>query len=318
MPLKMPAVTVALLNYGEPEATLACVASLQALDYSGPLRLVVVDNASPDESVKVLNRWLSKHPGAFELRELKQNLGFSGGNNVVLGEVIGRMPANPAELPQRQYVWVLNNDANVEPGSLRALVEDAETRHRAGAPALVGSLVCNPNGTYQQAGIQLNLWTGRATGYEEAHVANGMPVDALSGASLLISDDIIHRIGLLDPAPFLYFEDVEYSLRAKQAGITSYLVTGSRVFHAQGTTTGKHPERRAYYYERNRLYVMWRHAGSPWHRLVLVLYTVYRWLRTGLQALLKPSAKRRTQWRVSSLAIWDAMTGRMGACRHRL
>jgi GT2 family glycosyltransferase len=301
------AVAIILLNYGRVEKTLACLDSLlllQGVDY----RIFVIDNASPDDSLLRLQARLAEQPGEFTLIESQQNLGYSGGCNLGIR-------AARALLEPPAYIWLLNNDTTVEGDSLIALLMES---WRTGG-GLAGSLLLYPDGSYQQVGTRFNRWTGRARGYRENDVRDGMPVEMLTGASMLIPMKVVARVGLLNERFFLYFEDGEYSLRCANAGFPLTVSLNSRVYHHEGASTGKSSPATQYYYQRNRLKLLYT-VVSPLQKTTIGVYALFRWLRAILKCLPvgKPGKQdaNRLACRIYSIALQDFWKDIDGQCPH--
>lgn len=301
-----PLVYILILNYRGTDDTFACLDSLCGLSYNH-YRVVVIDNASPDNSLDRLKGRLQTDPGAFHLIASESNLGYSGGNN--LGIQYALQQANP---DSSGYIWLLNNDTVVTPDSLTALVE--ESRKTDG---LVGSLLRYPDGSYQQIGTRLNWLTGSAKGYAEWEVQDGLCVETLTGASMLIPLRVIHAVGLLDPSFFLYFEDGEYSLRCARKGFLRTVATGSTVFHREGATTGRKSLSTQYYYHRNRLRMLFMFA-NPLQKLTIGFYAAFRLWRSVVKSLLSAKRERKTGMKVQALAFMDFWKGVDGPCPHDL
>ena len=115
-----PFVRIVVLSFDGSALTDACLRSLRQLDYpTDRYEAVVIDNASIDDSVEMIRR---DHPWV-NLREELENHGFAGGCNIGMGDL-------PSHI---DYVALLNNDATVSPGWLRALVDHAESDPKIGA-----------------------------------------------------------------------------------------------------------------------------------------------------------------------------------------
>lgn len=289
----MISIAVILVNYGQAQATLACIHSLwaQQLPKNCQLLPVVVDNASPDNSIAQLEAFLQENPQAFLLVKTTQNTGFSGGNNAGIQAIL---PKNP------DYIWLLNNDTQVCPDTLSQLLACSQKHPNS----LIGPVLRYPNGQFQQVGIRVNTWTGSLKGYPEP-TQNTLPyvVDSLSGASMWFSRKLFEQLGPMPEALFLYVEDVAYCLKARQLGFTCVVCPSATVAHDMGTTTNAQTQRRAYYYQRNRLWVLWR-AAYWWQKPIFALYTLYRLLRMALKG---PKAVGAF-WR----SCYDAMCSRLG------
>ncbi|MGE0200355.1 MAG: glycosyltransferase family 2 protein [Candidatus Melainabacteria bacterium] len=307
--LTQPRVAVVLLNYRGVSDTLNCLDSLRALEYDN-VHIVVVDNASGDESVARLQERLDQYPGEFMLVESPQNNGYSAGNNLAVKFVLQQNDLIEEDVLKTQYVWLLNNDCTVMPRALSCLVNESLK-----TGGLVGSLILYPDRTYQQVGTRILWKTGGSRGYTEQELEDGMALECLSGASMLVPLMAFKRVGLLDESYFLYFEDGDFCLRAAEKNYPLTLALNSRVYHKEGATTGKHSLLTQYYFHRNRIRLIETH-GDTNERTSARLYALYRLLRGSLKALLDPTRKdsARTQW----LATMDALKGLSGPCPHHL
>ena len=302
-----PSVYVILLNYCGARDTVACLESLKKLDYPD-FKIIVVDNASPDDSVAVLKKAQSAHE--FLLFESHENGGYSAGNNVGIQFVMERHANDDAH--KQPYLWLLNNDTTVEPNSLSMLVAEAQK-----TGGLVGSLLLYPDRTYQQVGTVINWTTGSTKGIPEKDLQDGMRVECLTGASMLIPMQVLRKIGMLDESFFLYFEDAEFCLRAAQRNFYCTLALRSRVFHKEGATTGKKSLNTQYYFHRNRMKVLSMYATAS-QKITISLYTRFRMLRSVVKCRLKPSPEREASNRVQRLAMEDYRKGIGGPCPHNL
>jgi GT2 family glycosyltransferase len=316
-----PLVYILLLNYRGTDDTLACLDSLQALNYPN-YRIIVIDNHSPDDSLSRLKARLAQSPDAFHLIESSKNLGYSGGNNLGIRYALEQGCSGQTEEQTEAtntadgFIWLLNNDTTVAPDALKALVQGAQK-----TGGLVGSLLRYPDGSYQQVGTRLSWWTGSSKGYQEASVHDGMAVETLTGASMLIPFKALRQVGLLDPTFFLYFEDGEFSLRCHLAGFQLTVTTNSTVYHKEGATTGRKSLPTQYYYHRNRLRMLFLFA-TPLQKITIGLYTIFRLLRSVVKSLTSRDSERRLSARVAArvqaLALNDFRRGVHGRCPHNL
>ncbi|HEY9746113.1 MAG TPA: glycosyltransferase family 2 protein [Oculatellaceae cyanobacterium] len=303
-----PKVFILLLNYRGTDDTFSCLDSLRTLDYPD-FEIIVIDNASPDDSVARLKARLEQNPGEFHLICSPDNRGYSAGNNLGLDYALANAPNDTAA------VWLLNNDTTVESGALSALV--AESKRTGG---IAGSLLLYPDGSYQQVGTRLRWWTGSAKGYPEAAIRDGMLVETLTGASMLLPLQVIQKVGKLDESFFLYFEDGEYSLRCRRHGIPLTLAMNSRVFHKEGATTGRKSRMTQYFYHRNRLRLFAMYA-NPIQKITITLYTAFRLFRSVVKSWAASGDKgwdARISAKIQWLAVQDFCRGVSGPCPHNL
>lgn len=295
-----PLVAVVVLSWNGREDTLACLRSLAGQE-GVALLAVVVDNGSTDGTSEVVQ---AAYPDAVLVRS-ERNLGFAGGNNLGIVRALESAP---------DYVLVLNNDTELEPGAIAALVAEAARTPDAGA-LCAKILYMEPPDRIWFAGADFDPrrgYNGRQRGYGRAdgaafaHVAE---TDRACGAAMLVPRAALERVGLFDPELFLYSEDTDWSLRARAAGYRLLVVPESRIRHKVSVASGGESSPATLYYGmRNTLVVCERQAplgvvGTWRRRLVLVGAHIAQALlsgdrRAGLRAV-------RDGWR-------DARAGRLG------
>lgn len=262
------------MNWNAREDLRACLESL-CVGSARPeqIEIVVADNDSADNSADMVER---EFPHVRLIRT-GANLGFSGGNNVTFTNL------------SAPYVLLLNSDATTAPGSLDALLDFAETSPKVG---IIGPKVLNPDGTLQYscrrwptfaAGLFRNVYLGRlfpgnrpASDYlmQDFDHATTRDVDWVSGCALLIRRDCLEQIGPLDAETFfMYCEDMDWCLRANNAGWRVVYFPGSLVTHAIGRSSDKAADR-----------MIWEHSRSMWR-----FYQKHRvFFRDRVPALLRP------------------------------
>jgi GT2 family glycosyltransferase len=264
-----------------------------------PDSLIVVDNGSKDGSLEELAaRW----PEAIILRS-GRNLGYTGGNNLAIGHALAMNAA---------YVWLLNDDARVAPGTLAGLLAAAAEHPAAG---LLGPLVCRreaPETVLSAGGYLRGGWFATHIGFGEpaaGFAAEVVPVDFLSGCALLASRPFIKRAGLLDESYFMYHEDVDWAYRARAAGFQVLAVRGALAWHPDTGLRDDQSARVTYYIARNSLLFLRKHRLSRWLRLRAALAH----LRTLVSWTLRPRWRyRRLQRYALARALWDAARGSTG------
>jgi GT2 family glycosyltransferase len=253
--------TAIVLNYNGRGFVGDAVASLFAQDLATGLEVVVVDNASTDGSAEELE----KRFGA-RLRVLRspRNLGWGAGNNLGI------------RATQSRYVILLNNDAVAAPAFARELLAAAAAppigmvaakvleHDRRALIDTVGHLL-HPDGLNRGRG-RLESDTGQ---YDSLRTAL-FP----SGAAGLYRRAMLEEIGLFEESFFLYADDAELGLRARLCGWQCALAPRAVAFHHYSRSVGAHSAQKAFYVERNRLWlaVALFPAGlllaNPWYTFV--------------------------------------------------
>lgn len=229
--------TVVVLSWNTRDLTLAAVGAVEAACAPFPVRTICVDNASADGSADAVRR---AHPSTLVISS-PTNVGFAAGNDLALPRLEGRA------------VCFLNSDTVAAPGSLAHVVRylDAHPEVGVACPRLVF-----PDGSPQRAawGVPtakalLHRYTPLGwTGYGRADAARTRPsrvadertgpVDAVSGACLVIRRDLCERLGGFDSGYRFYFEDVDLCVRARATGAQVHVVVdGPAVVHHGGASS---------------------------------------------------------------------------------
>ena len=205
---------VVVLNWNGASDTIACLESLAKLEGALP-KVIVCDNASRDDSWRRIESYTQKQSVLdIQLVQTGANLGFAGGNNVGLRLAL----ADPA----MTFTWLLNNDTEVAPGALDALVRYMHDHPKV---AICGSTLLymdSPN-IIQAVGGQYNSWLGTSRHvlhhqqYSQLTCAAVNPVDFdyVVGASMFARRSALETVGLLSEDYFLYFEEIDWAIRLK-------------------------------------------------------------------------------------------------------
>lgn len=248
-------VFIIILNWNGRDDTLACLASVAQINYPS-FRVIVVDNGSTDNSVDAIR---TAFP-AVDLIETGKNLGFAGGNNVGIRCAL--------ELGA-DYVFLLNNDTEVDPGLLDAFAVAAERYPNAGVFGGKIYYHAEPQRIWY-AGARWNQDTARFDQVGEGELDDGRTysaaceTDYACGCAFLLPAARLREIGLLDEDFFLYFEETDWCFRAKKAGHPSIFVPEAKLWHKVSVSFGGEGSPLALYFiTRNRLLWARRHAGMP-------------------------------------------------------
>ncbi len=207
-----------VLNYNGWQDTIACLHSLLLQEYP-PLQILVVDNASTDDSVVRLR---AEFPQV-DLVQAAANKGFSAGNNFAIEHPLAAAS---------DFVWLLNNDTVAPPDTCAKLVAAAIADPRIG---LVGSVL-----RYLYDPVKVQAWGGgrvsRTTGFGRHFTAPTPlgPDSFFTFASVLLRRDMLNDVGLLDDGYFMYFEDSDLCFRARARGWQLAVASGTAVLHKEG------------------------------------------------------------------------------------
>jgi len=267
----MKQVFISLLNYNGSENTIDCLESLRNINTdSFKLTIIVVDNASSDNSIKsIKNHVLTSKYGNVKFIENKKNMGFSGGHNTAIRYAL----SNKAD-----YVLLLNNDIYVDKNFLKELfvVSEQDDNIKIAVPKIYfapgyefhkdrysnqekGKVFWYAGGEVDWANI-----IGRHRGVDEVDKGefdNIEQTEIATGCSMLIKKEVFEKIGNLDDKYFLYYEDADLSMRVKRNGFKIMYVPKSVIWHKNAESTGGSGSTlQDYYITRNRLMFGFRYA----------------------------------------------------------
>lgn len=237
---------VVVVNYRTADLTIDCLRSLRAeVEGIDGARVVVTDNASGDDSVDRLRATVHENGwgGWVTVEPLERNGGFAYGNNAAI------RPALESSDPPR-YVLLLNPDTVVLPGAVKILLDFMEghpdvgiagsrLEERPGVPSVSAFRFPSVLGELED-GLRLGLATkllARRSVWAPIPESS-CQTDWLAGACMIVRREVFGAIGLLDERYFMYFEEVDFCLRARRAGWPSWYVPEARVIHLIGQSSG--------------------------------------------------------------------------------
>jgi N-acetylglucosaminyl-diphospho-decaprenol L-rhamnosyltransferase len=259
---------VVIVNYRVTQLTIDCLHSVAGEIGSVPdIQVAVCENGTGDDSAQRIQKAIDDNGWAAwcTLTAISPNLGFTGGNNVIL-----RPAMQSAEPPQ--YFLLLNADTIVRKNAFKALVNFMDQNPRVG---IAGCRLEQPDGFTQrsafrfqspasefEANIHLGLVTRLLKKWMVAPpVRNEIyQTDWVSGACMIIRREVIRDIGYLDEGFYTYFDDCDFCFNARKAGWSTWYVPTGTVLHLKGQSTGvkrQNPNRLPpYFFEARRRYFL--------------------------------------------------------------
>jgi len=294
------AVSSVVLNFRTPDQTALAVNSLRN-SAPPPAEILIVDNHSRDGSVAMLRNAFPD----IRVIESGDNLGFPGGCN------LGIRAALEAGA---EFVLLMNSDAILAPDALQYLLTAMEETPSLGIVAPVLLSREEPDHV-ASAGIFFSERTGRmrhrAAGRRFAAVGGDRVrvIDAVSGCVMLVRREVFAKAGLLDEAYFFSFEDIDFCLRARDAGFQTACVHDARAYHEGGRTIGRRSARRVYFGTRNHLRLAARVGQRSSRPLRLGLVAGFN----AAYVLMSPESPLVGGLAALVRGVWDHANGRYGA-----
>jgi GT2 family glycosyltransferase len=242
----MPLIHIITINWNGLEDTLECLKSLKNIDYPN-FNITVIDNGSKEKQIEIISK---QFPTVRIIRN-STNVGFVNANNQGIKLALKE---------KADFILLINNDTIVDNQFLKKLVITAKQNENIG--------LISPKILYYKShkvwcmGGKISILTGITIligkGKNSEKYNKIIYPDFISGCAMLVKADVINRIGLLDPMYFAYFEDVDYSYRAKKAGFKLAVIPNSIIWHKKTVNKGIFGSRKlnsvqAYYWGRNSI-----------------------------------------------------------------
>jgi hypothetical protein len=312
----LPKASIVIVNTNELhhlKRGLPSICHQQYPDYE----VIVVDNASTDGSVAFIEK---EYPEVKILRN-KENLGYTGANNVGFATALG------------EYIAVLNPDTRMEQDWLYQLILALEADPRAGLASGKVLLMDNP-AQINSCGLDIT-YTGlsflRGLGEPAEKYPRPEVIFGVAGSAFVIKRKVLDEIGGFDDLYFIYYDDTDLSLRANLAGYTCIYVPAAVGYHQY---IFKFSARKCFLQERNRYLsllktlrwptlfllfplfclsdvIAWGYAGLQGREHLQGKFRSYSWLMTNWNQVLE--ARRRIQRlrRVSDRSLLNRFSSRV-------
>jgi GT2 family glycosyltransferase len=308
-------ISVVIVGWNAKHYLELCLESLVKAPPRRSMEVFVVDNASTDDSVEMIE---AKFPWV-NLVKSAENLGFAKGNNVAIRQCRGR------------YVALVNPDVIVFPGCLDALADFLDEHPNVGN---VGPRVFNPDMSMQSTCRRFpTLWNNFCSATRLENMFNSsrffagehmfyfahdrtLDVDVIVGCFSMIRREAFDTVGLLDENLFMYGDDVDWCRRARNAGWRMVFYPGGQAIHDRGKTTAPYPVRFAVAQQRSVLHY-WTKHHSVWGVLgiqsIMLFHHLLRYVLSILSSLVrtKRSAQADVRKQVSSACLRELITGRI-------
>ena len=272
-------IAIVILNYNGQEMLPECLESLRRLQTD--CQIIVVDNASTDRSGELVATKFTE----VTLIKNSTNLGFAEGNNVGIRSALDQ---------GFEAVMLLNNDTKVDPGLVKQLLAankpiaspkiyfypGFEFHHEKYKDTDRGKVIWYAGGSIDWN----NVW-GVHRGVDEVDRGQYDQADELefaTGCCLFIRREVFDKIGWFDPRYFLYYEDLDFCVRTRRAGLTIGYAPQAVLWHKNAQSSASGSSLHQYYFTRNRLLFGMRYAS--WRTKAALIRQSAKQLVTGTPA----------------------------------
>ena len=262
----MKKIAIIVLNWKQPKLTIETITSLLKIKHdSFDYEIILVDNGSPDDSIKIFNQEY-KNNKLIKILNTKSNLGYAGGNNFGI---------NYALKNNFDFLILLNNDVLVDPNFLNELLKESNNYDILGPKIYFAPGFEFHKDRYQKKDLGKVIWAiGGQMDWNNIYGSNiGIDqvdqgqfnkiinkVDFISGCCLMASRKVFEKIGKLDENYFMYLEDVDFCQRAKKAGFKMACIPKSIIWHVNSGSTSGPGDLQNYFITRNRIYFAYKYA----------------------------------------------------------
>jgi len=292
--MAQPDLSVCIVNWNTRQDLEKALRSVFESDPELRVEVIVLDNASRDGSVEMVRRSFPR----VTLIESRGNVGFARGYNRAAAAASGR------------HLLILNPDTIVRRGALGCLVSFMNSHPEAAA---AGPCLLNGDGSLQfscrrfpraMVGVLRNTIIGRLAprnrftrdylmqDWDHRSIRH---VDWLSGAAICIRREAWDQLGGFDEGYYMYSEDMDWCLRAEQAGWKVYYVPDAVIVHRIGRSSDQRPLAMVIQFHRSAVRFYRKHYAPHWPWGIRLLPIAGLWLRAGLlltQMLLRRLADR--------------------------
>ncbi|MEM7800025.1 MAG: glycosyltransferase family 2 protein [Chloroflexota bacterium] len=261
----MKEILVVILNWRQAQLTLESLSAMEEMEDVDRCDFLVIDNGSQDGSTALLE----KHTDRFELLTLPENLGFGRGNNVALALAIER---------GYRHTLLINNDAFPHKEMLSHLLAEAAPDIGLLAPKMYydhdRERVWFFQGRMQKG--TLNLRDSGQDELDRGQFSQSRDCDYLLGTCLLVNMEAVTagEVGIFDDRFFMYYEDIDWSIRMQQAGYRLRAVADSHLYHRVAASSGGSSSPLHIYYLTKSAIIFFRKHYRQGNLILISLYRI--------------------------------------------
>ena len=289
-----PLVSIVTINYNNTQITLELLLSISECTYK-KVQVIVVDNGSIENPTERIN---SEFPGVEVIRSNK-NLGFSAGNNLGLRQAKGEL------------IFFVNNDTLFAENLIEELIKPFYEIKNLGIVSPKVIYYDSPNLIQYAGSTEISSLTGRNKVIGQGQIdddeiyKSGLTYFA-HGAAMIIRKNLLKKIGGFPDVYFLYYEELDYSIRLRRAGYKIYYNNKAVIYHRVSYSVGEESPLKIYYMTRNRILFMRRNFPVLKYFVFVLFFTFF--------SLPKNTFKYFSRFQLNSLTafykaiIWNVVT----------
>lgn len=259
---------IIIVNYNSSIDVIECLSSLGKFN-KRLFDIFVVDNNSKKEDLFKLEKEISSD---INLIKSNINLGFAGGNNLAIKKVLES---------NYEYVFLLNPDTIISDESFFNVILDQLYKDN---PDILGPMIRyypDKNKIYFAGGF-VNKFTGltlmknKKMNYNSYYNKNNFECDFITGCAMIIKRDVFKKIGYLPEEYFLYFEETDFCLKAKQKGLKVLFTPKTYIYHKVSTSIRYMSNTYVFYMIRNfRIFA--KKYVKVYYQPIFYMYYVFVW-----------------------------------------
>jgi len=282
-------------NYSDTKETLKTIEKQSIKN----IEVVIVDGFSSDDSTRCIQ---SEFPN-YHYIYLKKDSGYTGGNNAGIKYLLKK---------KVDYIVSMNNDVLLCKNCLRDLVSYAEENNLG----VVGPRMYSyyEKDLFERSGGYVSIfksksmpkWIKESDAPKE--LSKPYSVKKLPGAMIMLSKEVIKKVGLMDEQFFLYYGDTDLQKRISDAGYDQIVVPKAKAFHKVSATTGRGSVKVLYYDTRDFLNYVNKH-----HNIFALLYSFFKsYLQRSMNVIKSDTKNKFKQLQYLNLAYLHFLLGRKG------
>jgi len=262
----MKKIAIIVLNWKQPKLTVETITSLLKINHQSFIyEIILIDNDSPDDSLKIFNKKY-KNNKFIKILNTKSNLGYVGNNFGI----------NYALDNNFDFIVLLNNDVLVDPNFLEELFKESNNYDILGPKIYFAPGFEFHKDRYKKKDLGKVIWSmGGKMDWNNIYGSNisvdkvdhgqfdkiNEKVDFISGCCLMASRGVFKTIGLLDKNYFMYLEDVDFCQRAKKSKLKLACIPKSIIWHVNSGSSKSGSDLHDYFITRNRIYFAYKYAS---------------------------------------------------------